>query len=395
MTDISKKRTIRSNSSEISKANLEAIVSCLASDYEGIIYVEQDKSEIILENRNIPALMPEWENGMSLKCLIGIIEDKFCHPEDREHFHRHVQQDFVTKTLQENSEHSVRYRVVLDGQVHHYKMRFTSVKLEGHESEGYIVCWTNTDDIVAQEQERLKALEEAHLAQESSRMKSLMVQNISHDIRTPLNSIVGFSQILSMPNMYLSDEDRAQFAEYITSSAEMLTVLIDDVLNLSDIEHNLLKINRTNSSCNESVRKSVNCCRTRVAQGVNLYYTSELEPSYAIYTDPKRVQQILINLLSNACKHTDKGQIHVHCSASENPGYITFSVTDTGCGIPLDKSEEIFERFKSLDLDKGGHGMGLNICRTLSEMLDGKVMLDTTYRNGARFVLMLPDIRKD
>lgn len=379
-----------------------AIISCLTIDYDSIIFIDNssddpacDTSEIIRDNEEITKYIPGWKDEESFTKRLALIEEHICHPEDRESFHAQSKKDVVINQLKKHSFYSIRFRIVLNDQIHHYKMKFSTTSWKQDATQGIVVGWSSIDDIVKQEQDRIHAIEEARLAQESSRMKSLLVQNISHDIRTPLNAIVGFSQLLSMPSMYLGDEDRAQFAEYISTSAEMLTALIDDVLNLSDIEHNMLKINMANASCNEILRKSVNCCRTRVVNGVNLYYTSELEPSYTIHTDAKRVQQIMINLLSNACKHTDVGEIHVHCSKNETPGYITFSVTDTGCGIPADKAEEIFERFKSLDYDKGGHGMGLNICRTLSDMLGGKVTLDTSYTGGARFVLLLPDRREE
>ena len=232
--------------------------------------------------------------------------------------------------------------------------------------------------------------EKVRNAMEASKMKSSFVQNMSHDIRTPLNAIVGYSQLLGMPEMYLSDAERAEFSEYINSSADMLTMLLDDVLNISDIEHGILKINKAKVSCNEICRKAVNCASMRVPVGVKLFYTSEVDANYMILSDAKRVQQILVNFLTNACKHTAEGQIHVHCSLSENPGSVTFSVTDTGDGVPADKADEIFNRFTTLDAETGGHGMGLSICLNLSELLGGKVALDRSYTDGARFILVIP-----
>lgn len=105
-----------------------------------------------------------------------------------------------------------------------------------------------------------------------------------------------------------------------------------------------------------------------------------------------RVQQILINFLTNACKHTSQGEITFGSSLYENPGYITFFVPDTGPGVPEDKAESIFDRFVKLDNNKQGAGLGLSICRMMAQNLDGKVWLDTHYKEGARFLLAIPKI---
>ena len=221
-------------------------------------------------------------------------------------------------------------------------------------------------------------------------MSGYILQNISHDIRTPLNAIVGYSQLMSMPDMYLSEEERAEFSEYINNNAEILTMLVDDVLEMGDIESGNVKISLSDVRCEAICQKSVQSSRMRVAPGVRMYYTNDMGEDYTVHTDPRRVQQILTNFLSNACKHTETGEIHLHCSLSENPGFITFSVTDTGTGVPEDMADDIFHRFASLDRIIGGHGLGLSICLDLSKRLGGRVSLDTGYKNGARFLLELP-----
>ena len=240
------------------------------------------------------------------------------------------------------------------------------------------------------DEEYRKALEQIRFAQEANRLKTTFVQNISHDIRTPLNAIVGFSQLLSLQDGYLSEEEKSRYADYITDSADLLTIIINDVLSMSDIERGMLNINKVPASCNEICRKSVNCSSMRTPAGVKMYYTSEADDSFMISTDAMRVQQILVNYLSNACKHTTEGEILVHCSVTENPGKVTFSVADTGEGVAPEIAEDIFERFKTFDASMDGHGMGLNICRDLAQRLGGQVALDRNYKNGARFTLVLP-----
>jgi len=240
------------------------------------------------------------------------------------------------------------------------------------------------------DEEYRKALEEVRFAQEANRLKTQFVMNVSHDIRTPLHAIVGFSQLLAQPDIYIDEEEKQKYSTYIKDNADLLTIIINDVLSMSDMERGNLNINKAPVSCNEICNKSVNCSAMRTPAGVNMYYTSDVDDSFTIISDVMRVQQILVNFLSNACKHTSEGEIRVHCSLRENPGMVTFSVADTGEGVDPSIADDIFERFKTFDNDMDGHGMGLHICSDLAERLGGRVALDRYYRNGARFILALP-----
>lgn len=128
----------------------------------------------------------------------------------------------------------------------------------------------------------------------------------------------------------------------------------------------------------------------RTPVGVKMYYESEFGDSFYIRTDPKRVQQILINMISNSCKATVKGEIRVDCRRSAKPGYIDFVVSDTGTGVAPEKAKEIFNRFVTIDDNNSGHGLGLDICMKISKRMGGDIWLDQEYKNGARFVLTLP-----
>lgn len=228
-------------------------------------------------------------------------------------------------------------------------------------------------------------------AEEANKKKDIFVQNMSHEIRTPLNALVGFSQLLAMPAEFLSDEERNEYAGYINNSSSLLMMYVDDILTLSSIEHQKYTISilpcNVNTICNMAVKTS----ETKVKPGVKLYFATELKDSHSVLTDCNRVQQILVNFISNACKHTTEGEICLHVTNTQTPGMLTFSVTDTGPGIPASKAEVIFERFVKLNTFVQGTGLGLNICKVLSEYLEGRVYLDTTYTDGARFILEIPD----
>lgn len=227
-------------------------------------------------------------------------------------------------------------------------------------------------------------------AEQSDKMKMFFIQNMSHEIRTPLNAIVGFSQILSIPEMELDEEEKKEYSLRIQQSSDLLTTLVDDLLDLASLESGKYTMHLKPYRCNDLCRSAISTVEHRRPKDVKLYYTSEVADNYMIDTDEKRLKQVLINFLTNAEKHTEHGEILLHCSLSENPGKVTFSVTDTGSGIPADKADSIFERFNKLDEFKQGTGLGLNICRIIAERLNGDVRVDKTYTGGARFLFILP-----
>lgn len=236
-----------------------------------------------------------------------------------------------------------------------------------------------------------KELREAkEKAERSDQMKTMFVQNVSHEIRTPLNAVVGFSQLLSMPDDVVSPEEKDEYVKYIQNNSELLIMLVNDILSIGDVERGQFVVNIADVLCNDVCKKSMKTAETRLADGVRLYFTSDVSDDFTIKSDEHRIQQVLVNFLTNACKHTDSGEIHVHCSVTEKPGIITFSVADTGTGVPVDEADHIFERFTKLNAFKQGAGLGLSICKNIATILKGDVYLDTSYTNGARFVFELP-----
>ena len=371
----------------------KAVSSVLLNDLNAAFHcnLEDDKVTLIKQPRNVGTVLQENHGSFSgsVRRLLPNVDERY-----RKAAEQFFSIENFREALAKERRIEFTYSYTFKGEQSWIKcVAYVTDKHNGVPAQIVIATSNATKEQIekiTREKERIAALAEAATAREASRLKSEFVQNISHDIRTPLNAIVGFSNLLSMPGDYISDEEREEFAEYVNDSADMLTMLVDDVLNMSDVEHGMLKIEKKNSRCSEICRKAIGCSNMRVMAGVNLYHTSDLDFDYMLYSDPKRIQQILVNLLSNACKHTEQGEIHLHCSGSETPGYVTFSVTDTGCGIPKEKADEIFHRFSSLDSNASSHGLGLDICRDLSQRLGGKVSLDTSYTGGARFVLIIP-----
>lgn len=221
--------------------------------------------------------------------------------------------------------------------------------------------------------------------------KTRFVQNMSHEVRTPLNAIVGFSQLLALPDGSLTPEEKEEFSGHIVNNTKMLTMLLDDILNASSMDKGEYRITYEEGEKNFMCLAAISSAEHRLQPGVKMYYAPEEEEPFTFRTDPRRVQQILINLLTNSCKHTIEGEIKLASSLSENPGFVTFSVTDTGSGVPADQAEKIFERFTKLNEFVQGTGLGLSICRDIATRMGAQVRLDTAHPGpGARFVFIVP-----
>ena len=239
---------------------------------------------------------------------------------------------------------------------------------------------------------RIRELKEANdRVQMANAAKTRFVQNMSHEVRTPLNAIVGFSQLLTLPDGSFSEAEKAEFSEHVVNNTQMLTMLLDDILNTSAIDSGNYRITYAQGEMHYIARAALTSAEHRLKPGVKMYYEPESEEPFTFTTDPRRVQQILINLLTNACKHTKEGQICLSSSLTKRPGYVHYAVTDSGPGIPPDQAEKIFERFTKLNNFVQGTGLGLSICRDVAIRMGAEVYLDTGYTaGGARFILDVP-----
>lgn len=239
----------------------------------------------------------------------------------------------------------------------------------------------------------LKSGQELRLAKEiaehANQMKSTFIANISHEIRTPLNAIVGFSELISDES--LSSDEKKEFFSIINNNSYLLLNLINDILDLSRLESGSMKFMIEEGNLSDCCRNALASVEHRVIPGVKLTYHPSEDP-LIIKTDSIRLQQLLINLLANACKFTKEGEICLAYQLDEEKRNVRISVTDTGCGIPENKQSIIFERFEKVDEYSQGTGLGLSICQTIIEHLGGSISLDTAYKNGARFIVLHPYI---
>lgn len=223
------------------------------------------------------------------------------------------------------------------------------------------------------------------LAEESNRLKSAFLANMSHEIRTPLNAIVGFSGILASTE---EEEEKQEYVSIIENNNTLLLQLISDILDLSKIEAGTLELNYSNIELNELMRELERGFLLRVkTDAVKLEFVEPAEPCMA-YTEKNRLSQLMINLVTNAIKFTEKGSIRFGYEMRENELY--FYVTDTGCGIPKDKQQNIFGRFVKLNSFAQGTGLGLSICKTLMDHMGGRIGVESEEGKGSTFWFTLP-----
>lgn len=242
-----------------------------------------------------------------------------------------------------------------------------------------------------------RANREAHSA---NKAKDIFFHNMSHQIRTPLHAINGFAQLLASPDYDFSDEDKAEFASHIQSNTTILTMLFDDMLSMVDLECGKFDMSFTKAKVNKIAYDALSTLKHMVNSNVELTIETNVSDEFTIETDPRRLQQVLMNFLSNAIKHTEKGFIKLEIGLSEDKQNICFSVTDSGEGIPKEMAKAIFTRFKKLNEFVLGAGLGLSLCKVISEKVHGTCYLDTTYpdgqsatTHGARFIFTTPIVQ--
>lgn len=216
-------------------------------------------------------------------------------------------------------------------------------------------------------------------------MKTSFIRNMSHEIRTPLNQISGFVQLLTDPNVKLDDSQKKEFNDIIVDQTRHMTKMLNDLIEISEYESDNSMLPATDITVN-SILISVMERHAEAKLGVKLIYET-MDDNVMITSNHDAIVRILSCLVDNAIKNTDSGSVTVAFSPTSSGG--TFSVTDTGRGVPTDKAETIFERFYKLDSFTPGVGLGLTLSRAIAKRIGARVSIDTNYNAGARFTIEL------
>lgn len=225
-------------------------------------------------------------------------------------------------------------------------------------------------------------------AERSSQMKTHFMQNMNHEIRTPLNIISGFSQVLASD---IEPEERQQYVQTIVDNTTTVTTILSDMLLLSDLDSGTYALKMAESSAVTHQLAINDQGRVAVHDGVTFESPVELDESVHIHADATLLYAVFTKLISNSAKFTKSGSVVFRCQLTPE-NHVQYSITDTGCGIPEDKVDFIFDRFFKVDEFVPGVGIGLTICKEAVELMGGSIWLDTEYTGGSRFVIDFPCI---
>ena len=238
-------------------------------------------------------------------------------------------------------------------------------------------------------EQRTKELEQATLlARQASEQKTQFMQDMSHQIRTPLNIVHGFSQVLRDDCESIPDDEKKQIAKTMYVQTNALDYMVSKLLTASLIEsHQAISTNDT-VGCNELAREAYESASDLITHTAEMHMESHLPDTFTIKTNAHHLHIALTELLFNALHFTTEGSITMRIDADD--AHMRFTIEDTGPGIPADKADFIFEKFTKIDMFTEGLGLGLFLCRRVVELMGGTLTLDPQYTSGSRFVLELP-----
>ena len=246
--------------------------------------------------------------------------------------------------------------------------------------------------IVFSHHRHMKQLDKAYQhALRSDNMKTIFIQNMSHEVRTPLNIITGFAQVIADPDMAPSPQERQDIAKMVLKSTHTITRQIDEILELSmnETAGRIEDVDQVDVA--ELLSHLIGEHEENLKEGVVMKFDNALPDNFTLATNKSHLNRMVDILLDNACKYTVEGSITLKAETAEKPRRLKITVEDTGCGIAPEEAAHIFERFVKLDTFKEGLGLGLTLCRILAKRMDGTVELDSTYEGpGARFVISIP-----
>ncbi len=345
------------------KKTLESIMNNMGVD----IYVNSfDTHEMLYANRSMAAPYGGWKHFEGKKCYNALYTDKtgeceFC-----------PKKNIIDQNGRPTKVYSWDYQRPFDGSW----FRVFSAAFEW--IDGQMAHVITSVDITHQKNIEQQLVEAKEKAERLDRQKSAFLANMGHEIRTPINAIVGFSELIPQTE---DPAEREVFGNIVRQNSDLLMQLVADILDLSKIEAGMLHFEK------ESLDTQPLCEQIALSykvRGTEVPVVAAPDGSHTITSDRKRLTQVLTNFVNNALKFTTQGQITVGTLPPEN-GMIEFFVQDTGTGIAPEKLAEVFDRFVKLNDKVSGTGLGLSICKSIVEQLGGQIGVESELGKGSRF----------
>lgn len=359
--------------------------------YRNLIQNAPDGIALIDFNGNYKFMSPNGVKlfGFTNEEILKMNTQYLTHPEDRE-IKMHTIQSIVKKDA--NDSPTIEYRLLGKNKEYIWIESTFSKTIDQDDQEAIVINFRDISERKEYEKKLIKAMRKAETA---NIHKNQFLANMSHEIRTPMNGVIGFADLLK--NDDLDAATKNKFLQVIDNNAKQLLTLIDDIIDIAKIEAEELKIVKSNFVVNDLLEDLQSLFtrikNTKISKEVEFVLSlPEIAKPIEIYTDQARLRQIFSNLLGNALKFTDKGEIKFGYII-EN-GFINFFVEDSGRGIPVDKIDKIFERFQQSNFEDatlhGGTGLGLAICKGLVGVLGGQISVNSVMGQGSRFDFSIP-----
>lgn len=371
------------------------LVQALSRDFTLVCFVEPDTGMLVPVRTGEREVNNIFENKISLKESMEQYIEEWVYEEDRETLRYAISLDTLTKELNKKQVYSVNYRKQQDGQIIYFQMKAVSAGAEDG-SRGIVLGFRSVDADIRREMEQNTLLEAAlSQANRASKAKSVFLSNMSHDIRTPMNAIVGFT------NLAITHIDqKEQVSEYlkkIQTSGNHLLSLINDILDMSHIESGKIHLDEKLCSLPEILHGLRNILQADIhAKQLELQIDTVDVVDEDIYCDKLRLNQVLLNLLSNAVKYTGAGghvsmRITEKSGAPDGYGYYEFSIKDSGIGMSPEFVAHIFEPFereRNSTISKiQGTGLGMAITKNIVDMMNGSISVTSEPGVGTEFTV--------
>jgi signal transduction histidine kinase len=237
---------------------------------------------------------------------------------------------------------------------------------------------------------RLRSLSESLSAErKSALMKSVFASNMNHEVRTYLHSVSGLAETIAKEDVFLSKDEKKTISSQIKFNTSLITTLIEELAAVSENSEGH-KAEDEQFSPNALCVRCIETNRSRVHEGVSIWFRRELEDTFLLVSDPHIVELLLNKLVVSACRFTRKGEIVVGCNKSDSDGLFTFYVQDTGAGIPLDRRNHMFSWFEKPSDMNDVVELDLSIAQRLALRVGGYLRYDEYYQLGTRMILVLP-----